>query len=265
MTRSTAGLTIATARVVAAAGIRGRPSGAGEDPRGIRGRLRARAARGQVQSVALLARTPGFVRLRDEIVALADPRPHERVLDVGAGSGLLALAVASGVSEVIAVDRSPAMCRHLAERAAALALDNVTVVEADAACLPLPDDSIDLALSNYCLHHLDDAGKRQALRELARVLRPGGRVVIGDMMFRLGLASSRDRRVLASFARAMLRRGPAGIGRLLKNALKLLLAPSEHPAGADWWRRALGEAGFTNVGARELEHEAGLVWGRRAG
>jgi SAM-dependent methyltransferase len=235
------------------------------DPRGIRGRLRTRAARRQVESVEMLARTPSFARLRDEIIAVADPHPGDRVLDLGAGSGLLALAVAPLAGTVIAVDRSPEMCLHLARRAVALALENVTVVEADAVCLPLPEDSVDLVLSNYCLHHLNDAAKRQALRELARVLRPEGRVVIGDMMFALGLASARDRHVLASFALGMLSRGPAGFARLLKNAVKVLFAPSEHPADLDWWRHALSGAGFADVGARELEREAGLVWGRRAG
>ena len=211
-----------------------------------------------------LAETGGFARLRDEIISRAQPAQGERVLDLGAGTGLLALAVARSVAHVIAVDSSPAVCRLLEAKARDLLVTNVEVVVADARELPLPDASIDLALSNYCLHHLTDADKLIALRELARVVRPTGRLVLGDMMFNVGFRTPRDRRVVVRLAFAMVRRHPiAGLRRLLVNVVKTIVAPSERPAAVEWWERALSNSGFCEVHVMALEHEGGIAVARR--
>jgi ubiquinone/menaquinone biosynthesis C-methylase UbiE len=212
-----------------------------------------------------LARTPGFLSLREEIISLGRLNPDDRALDVGAGTGLLTLAAAPKVSHVTAVDISPAMCRHLNTKLASLPILNVDVLVGNATEVPLASGSVDVVLSNYCLHHLNDADKRQALSEVWRVLRPGGRVVIGDMMFRIGLRSARDRALVAHLAGTMLRRGPAGLLRLLKNALRLLTGRGEHPASADWWHHALHDAGFAEVAVRTLDHEGGIAVARRPG
>jgi ubiquinone/menaquinone biosynthesis C-methylase UbiE len=107
--------------------------------------------------------------------------------------------------------------------------------------------------------------KLLALSELARVLRPGGRLVLGDMMFNVGFRTARDRRVIAHLAFAMLRDHPAaGLRRLLINAVKTIVAPSEHPASVEWWEQALGDSGFCEVDVTALEHEGGIACARRA-
>ncbi len=210
-----------------------------------------------------LAQTPGFERLRDEILSRAQPRSTDQALDLGAGTGLLALGVAPHVAHVTAVDNSPAVSQLLEERARQLDITNLTVTVADVRKLPLPDASIDLALSNYCLHHVPDAEKLVALREMARVLRPGGRLVFGDMMFTLGLRTGRDRRVILRIVSSMVRSHPAGLLRVAVNVVKTLLAPSEHPASVEWWDKALRECGFTAVRVEALEHEGGIAYAER--
>lgn len=211
-----------------------------------------------------LARSVGFERLRDEIVRLARPGRDDVVVDVGAGTGLLTLALAPRVGEVWAIDISAAMLDHLGMKAAAADLVNVETAPANAVSLPLADGSASLVVSNYCYHHLCDEDKERGIVELFRVLRPGGRVVIGDMMFRVQMADRRSRRVIASKISAFLRRGPAGWLRLLKNALRLLLGHWEQPADAKWWRRALERAGYTEIRIHLLEHEGGIITARRA-
>jgi ubiquinone/menaquinone biosynthesis C-methylase UbiE len=202
--------------------------------------------------------------LRDRIIALASLRADDRVLDIGAGTGLLTLPAAAAAYRVTALDISTAMGRHLEARLESLGVGNAHVLTANAVDLPLADESVDVVLSNYTLHHLTDAEKRQALLEIRRALRPGGRVVIGDMMVRLGVATSRDRALLARFAKSMLRAGPAGLWRLLKNALRLLTGRAEHPADLDWWQHTLTDAGFTEVSVHALANEAGIAVARRA-
>jgi hypothetical protein len=63
----------------------------------------------------------------------------------------------------------------------------------------------------------------------------------------------------------MLRRGPAGLIRLLRNALRFLRGRGEHPASIHWWRDALQAAGLTDVNVRALEHEGAIATASRQG
>ena len=209
-----------------------------------------------------MANSSAFLALRDQVLDLAHLRAGDRLLDIGAGTGLLALAAAPRVAHVSALDVSPAMCGHLERKFERLGTDNAQVLVNTATDLPMPDGSVDVVVSNYCFHHLRDTDKVRALEQIRRVLRPGGRLVFADMMFRVGVARRRDRAVMALLARRMLRLGPAGLLRLLKNAIRLLAGRGEHPADAEWWRTTLKRAGFVDVAVQALEHEGGIARAR---
>ena len=209
-----------------------------------------------------IARGSGFRDLRERIMTLAHPQPDEVLVDVGAGTGLLALAFADAVQRVWALDISSGMVEYLRAKAASAGLENVQAVVASAVSLPLVEDSADLVVSNYCFHHLDADGKRRAIAEIARVLRPGGRLIFGDMMFELAVSDPRNREVVRAKVGAMLRKGPAGVVRLARNGARLATGRWEHPAGAEWWRTALRQAGFVDVEIELLAHEGGIACAR---
>lgn len=210
-----------------------------------------------------VARGRGFQQLRDAILERACASAEDSVVDVGAGTGLLTLALAGEVSKVWAVDVAPGMCEYLRAKVASAELENVETVTASAISLPLVDECADLVVSNYCFHHLADQDKLRALSEVRRVLRPSGRLVLADMMFRPSLAEPRDRAVVATKTRAMLRKGPAGYFRLAKNAARFLTAAWEKPVRPEWWERALAESGFEDISVEALHHEGGIATARK--
>lgn len=124
--------------------------------------------------------SPGHAAGNDlaRLVELAAPRPSNSALDISAGGGHVALALAPHVARVIASDLTPAMLtaarRFLTERGAS----NVEYVVADAEQLPFLDASFDLVTVRIAPHHYADI--HAAVREMARVLVPGGRLVVID-------------------------------------------------------------------------------------
>lgn len=115
-------------------------------------------------------------RYYDSMGAVAEVTDGGTIVDCpcGAGPALRALRPDAGV-RYVAADLSPSMIRRARKRAALRGLGDVELIEADAADLPLPDDSADLFLSFWGLHCFDNPPA--ALAESARVLKPGGRLV----------------------------------------------------------------------------------------
>jgi ubiquinone/menaquinone biosynthesis C-methylase UbiE len=125
----------------------------------------------------------GKVReLRRRTADLARIRLGEHVLDVGCGTGTLAIAVARRVGRagrVVGIDpgtRQIARARTKVARRKEPIEFQTGVIER----LPFPDQTFDVVLSSLMMHHLPTSLKRQGLAEIARVLKPGGRLVIAD-------------------------------------------------------------------------------------
>jgi ubiquinone/menaquinone biosynthesis C-methylase UbiE len=212
-----------------------------------------------------VASSAGFGQVRDAVIQLASPRPDDVCVDLGAGTGFLAFALAPLVASVLAVDVSPAMVENLAEQAHAGGHGNIDARVADLATFDLQPASTDLIVSNYALHHLVDRDKRDLVRRARRWLRPSGRLVVADMMFGRG-GTPRDRAILVQKARSMAAKGPAGVWRVGKNLARFGLGVGqERPASPQAWTAMLADAGFAGVMFYPLVTEAGIITGAVTG
>ena len=204
-----------------------------------------------------------FEKVLDRILVLSRPQPADICVDLGAGTGFVTMALAPRVASVLAVDISPAMTEALAERAADAGLANVSAEVTDLKDFRLPPAYADLIVSSYALHHLADADKRALVAGTVRWLRPGGRLVIADMMFGRG-RSRRDRAILRQKVTALAAKGIGGWWRIVKNLARYGLGVGqEHPASPEFWQAALRDGGFTEVVFQPVVAEAGIVCGIR--
>jgi len=147
-------------------------------------------ARGLGYSDAELATLPEEANLGlscGNPTALAGLKPGETVLDLGSGAGLDAFLAAQRVGptgKAIGVDMTPEMLAKARANAVVFqertGLANVEFLEGQIEAIPLPDASVDVVLSNCVLNLSPD--QAQVWKEIARVLRPGGRVSISDMV-----------------------------------------------------------------------------------
>jgi SAM-dependent methyltransferase len=111
--------------------------------------------------------------------ALGHLLPPVRVADLGCGEGYLTIEASRWASKVIAVDRSKAVLDKARDLASRRKVSNVTWKKGELGKLPLGDASVDVAMMSQALHHAADPGK--ALKEAARILVPGGRVLVLDL------------------------------------------------------------------------------------
>jgi ubiquinone/menaquinone biosynthesis C-methylase UbiE len=112
------------------------------------------------------------------LVSLAAPHSTDTVLDIATGAGHTALAFAPHVEKVVAYDLTEAMLAETAKNAAQRGLTNLSTQQGPAEKLPFPDATFDIVTVRLASHHFAD--NAAAVREMARVTKPGGKVVIVD-------------------------------------------------------------------------------------
>jgi len=204
-------------------------------------------------------------RWRRELVRRTDAGPESTVLDVATGTAAVAIElVRRHGCRVVGIDQSPEMLTVARERVERAGLaDLVELREGTAEALPFPDRSFDALTFTYLLRYVDDAAA--TLRELARVVRPGGTVAslefgvpprqpwraLWELYVRLGLP----------LAGRAFGRGWHDVGAFLGGSIRDLEARLPLERQLELWR----EAGIEDVRAVRLSLGGGVVtWGRRA-
>lgn len=145
--------------------------------------------------VLLLPRGPQSAK---QLIAVLRPRSGERILEVGPGVGVHALPMAAamlpdGVLDVL--DMQQEMLDHLMRRAADRGLTNIVPAQGDAQRLPYPDGAFDAAYLFSVLGEIPDG--QAALRELRRVLKPDGRLLVGEVVLDPDFISLRKLQTIA--------------------------------------------------------------------
>ena len=156
------------------------------------------------------------------VVAAARPGPDDTVLDLACGGGLIVCALAPHVQHATGIDLTPAMLARARALAAEKGITNVTWREGDIRALPWPDATFSIVVTRFSLHHLADP--LAAVREMARVCRPGGRVVVVDMY------ASEDPEKAAAWNRLEVLRDPSHVRSLSLTELKALFPAAGLPA-----------------------------------
>ena len=118
--------------------------------------------------------------LVQRFVAAVPADAGARVLDVACGPGIITAALAPVVREVVALDVTPEMLAKARQRCAEAGLTNVSFREASATALPFPDASFDTVVTRLSIHHFEAPDGPVA--EMARVLKPGGTLVVADVV-----------------------------------------------------------------------------------
>jgi ubiquinone/menaquinone biosynthesis C-methylase UbiE len=113
-----------------------------------------------------------------QVVALCAPEPHWALLDIATGTGHTASALAPRVASVIGIDLTPEMLAEAKQLCLARGITNVSFRIADAHALPFAEETFDLITCRLAAHHFSKIA--QALSEMRRTLRAGGRLVIND-------------------------------------------------------------------------------------
>lgn len=142
----------------------------------------------------------GYARLTQGMVAtdrraalraLIGVRPEDELLDVACGPGSIALDLAPHVARVTGLDITPAMLDQARAAQAQRGIANADWIVGDAAALPFPDAGFDIVSSGAAFHHFEEP--ERVLAEMARVCRPGGRIVVIDVTPEAAKAEAYDR------------------------------------------------------------------------
>ncbi|WP_347986589.1 methyltransferase domain-containing protein [Methylomonas sp. AM2-LC] len=134
---------------------------------------------------------PGHLQSILLLLEIADVKNSDTVLDLACGPGIVACEFAKIAKHVTGLDVTPAMLAEAKHRQDNNAQENLTWIEGDAGALPFPEESFSVVITRYSFHHLLDP--ETTLAEMHRVCKPGGRLVVADVIMQAERSAAFDR------------------------------------------------------------------------
>jgi ubiquinone/menaquinone biosynthesis C-methylase UbiE len=203
---------------------------------------------------------PGYLQAINKIVELANLKGEEIVLDLGCGTGNLTLEIAKKVKRVIAVDFSEKMIAVARHKAKSLGLENIEFKAKDIRDIDL-ENFVDLAVSNFVIHHLIYEDKIEVLFTIYRALKKNGRVIIGDIV-----GKEEDFKKSNKILKENYKRKYGRVSGYLKNLHHVImhsLLTKEYPEDSTTWGSIMERVGFENIKVSKVEAGVGVVYGEK--
>lgn len=203
-------------------------------------------------------------KLLDCVVRASKVRKGDNVLDIGCGTGLLTLKFLKKTDCIVTgFDSSAAMLDIFNNKVASLNLKDKAVSRlGDAAELPFGKNTFDIVASTVTLHHLKD--KLRPLKKIGHILKPGGRLLIGDIDVDTAGKMTDPNRMLRildflrqEFALALKEGGVAAFSRMYDNGKKHILNDGEYCVSFEQWEGLCRKVGFHNIFSEPLP---GFPW-----
>lgn len=200
------------------------------------------------QQAIPFTQVPGHFDAMQILIKISEVCCNDFVLDVACGPGMVACEFAKHAKQVTGIDITPAMIEQAEKRQIEQKLDNLEWTIGNAIPLPYSDNSFSLVLTRYSYHHL--LKPEEALSEMIRVCRPGGRVMVADV----AIESSKS----AAYDRLEILRDPSHIHALTKKEFAALFQNSglvdcrQSAYGVDIELETQLKASFPNPGDEEI-------------
>ncbi|RLG31827.1 hypothetical protein DRN98_06190 [Methanosarcinales archaeon] len=220
----------------------------------------------------ILPRVREYQKLVERIVEYARVRNGDTVLDIGCGTGYLSLKLMDvAACRLVAIDLSSEMLKVFREKLYHLRSEGndfstgIELGSGDCLSLPFKDETFDVITSSVVMHHIRPERKQIALSEIHRVLKPGGRFLLGELNFdatgdlndsvRLERVMAGLTKVLSTIVASL---GAGVLDRMFDNAKRHLLCDDEYAITIDMWEKLSIDAGFNPIWREVLPSGA---WG----
>jgi len=209
-----------------------------------------RIANGYEKHISFL---PGYrqtISHIDKLIGASDV-----LVDVGTGTGSLSFKMASKTTKIIAVDISDRMLKMAKKRASKYNTRNIEFKKAEIRNIPVNDSSADIIVSNLTLHHLKNKEKLVAVQEFYRILKPNGKLIVGDLMKTAKGSLEFIKKLFQNYKKVYGYLNACCL--LIKMIIEKLFLNREYPMAPLKWIKILEEVGFELTNIKNIDS---MLW-----
>ena len=203
---------------------------------------------------------PAYEKIIEEIQELAEPKSTHTIMDIGIGTGLLSFELAKKAKKIIGIDISEKMLERAEKNFREKGIENIELKKMNCIDLKIEDSSMDTIISNLVIHHLDDKEKETAIKEMHRVLKNSGKIVIGDL---IRTEKGIDEMTANIVGTVRSKYGDSATIKILAQAMKKMFLVPEYPATEEFWKCALEKEGFKDISIRQINGPLFIIYAEK--